>query len=84
MRVREITLREIHLKLLFPFETSMDRVTDRRIILVEADVDGVPLAIAIRQIPPGRTGAENPEDAVDVGVVGQPRSAGLAVVAWLG
>jgi O-succinylbenzoate synthase len=41
MRLREITLREIHLKLLHPFETSMDRVTDRRIILVEADVDGV-------------------------------------------
>ncbi|HMD44199.1 MAG TPA: o-succinylbenzoate synthase [Candidatus Acidoferrum sp.] len=41
MRLREMTLREIHLKLLHPFETSMDRVTDRRIILVEADLDGV-------------------------------------------
>ncbi len=41
MRLREMTLREIHLKLLHPFETSMDRVTERRIILVEADVDGV-------------------------------------------
>jgi o-succinylbenzoate synthase len=41
MRLREITLRQIHLKLLHPFETSMDRVTERHIILVEADVDGV-------------------------------------------
>jgi o-succinylbenzoate synthase len=40
MRLRELTLREIHLKLLHPFETSMDRVTERRIILVEANVDG--------------------------------------------
>lgn len=41
MKLRELTLREIRLKLLHPFETSMDRVTERRIILVEADVDGV-------------------------------------------
>jgi len=41
MRLREITLREIHLPLLTPFETSMDRVTERHIILLEADVDGV-------------------------------------------
>jgi o-succinylbenzoate synthase len=40
MRLRELTLREIQLKLLYPFETSMDRVTDRRIILAEANVDG--------------------------------------------
>jgi o-succinylbenzoate synthase len=41
MRLREMTLREIHLKLLHPFETSMDRVTERHILLVEANVDGV-------------------------------------------
>jgi o-succinylbenzoate synthase len=41
MQLRELTLREIHLKLLHPFETSMDRVTERHIILVEANVDGV-------------------------------------------
>ena len=41
MRLRELTLREIHLDLLHPFETSMDRVTARRILLAEADVDGV-------------------------------------------
>ena len=41
MRLRELTLREIHLDLLYPFETSMDRVTSRRILLAEANVDGV-------------------------------------------
>ena len=40
MRLRSLTLREIHLKLVTPFETSMDRVTERRIILAEAHVDG--------------------------------------------
>jgi O-succinylbenzoate synthase len=41
MQLHELTLREIHLKLLHPFETSMDRVSERHIILVEANVDGV-------------------------------------------
>jgi O-succinylbenzoate synthase len=41
MRVREVTLREIRMPLVAPFETSMDRVSERRIILLEADVDGV-------------------------------------------
>jgi O-succinylbenzoate synthase len=41
MKINEITLREIHIKLVAPFETSMDRVEYRRILLVEADVDGV-------------------------------------------
>jgi len=41
MRLHSLTLREIHLKLIAPFETSMDRVTERRIILVEAQVDNV-------------------------------------------
>jgi O-succinylbenzoate synthase len=41
MRLHSLTLREIHLKLVTPFETSMDRVTERRIILAEANVDGV-------------------------------------------
>jgi L-alanine-DL-glutamate epimerase-like enolase superfamily enzyme len=36
-----MTLREIRLKLLHPFETSMDRVTERRVLLVDANVDGV-------------------------------------------
>jgi O-succinylbenzoate synthase len=41
MRLHSITLREIHLPLVTPFETSMDRVTNRRILLVEAAIDGV-------------------------------------------
>jgi O-succinylbenzoate synthase len=41
MRLHSLTLREIHLPLVIPFETSMDRVTNRRIVLVEAAIDGV-------------------------------------------
>jgi len=41
MLIREITLREVSMKLVAPFETSMDRTDVRRIILVEVDVDGV-------------------------------------------
>src|SRR5882724_4750896 len=40
MRVREIMLREVRMKLVAPFETSAERTDVRRIILVEADVDG--------------------------------------------
>ena len=39
MQLRSLTLREIHLKLLAPFETSMDRVTERRILLAELNLD---------------------------------------------
>jgi o-succinylbenzoate synthase len=41
MRIREITLREVTMKLVTPFETSTTRTEERRIVLVEADVDGV-------------------------------------------
>jgi o-succinylbenzoate synthase len=41
MRLHSLTLREIHLKLLTPFETSMERVSERRIILTEANLDGI-------------------------------------------
>ncbi len=41
MRLRKMTLREIHLKLLAPFETSFGKTELRRILLVEADVDGI-------------------------------------------
>ncbi len=41
MLIQEITLREIAMKLVVPFETSVDRSEIRRIILVEANVDGV-------------------------------------------
>jgi o-succinylbenzoate synthase len=41
MRIREITLRELRMKLVTPFETSTGRTDERRIMLVQADVDGV-------------------------------------------
>ena len=41
MKVRGITLRELAMKLVTPFETSVERTVTRRIVLVEADVDGV-------------------------------------------
>jgi O-succinylbenzoate synthase len=41
MRVRKITLREIHLPLVSPFQTSFGTTSLRRIPLIEADVDGV-------------------------------------------
>ena len=40
MRVREITLREVRMKLVAPFETSAERTDIRRILLVEVNVDG--------------------------------------------
>jgi O-succinylbenzoate synthase len=41
MRLRKITLREIHLRLVSPFETSFGKTDIRRILLLEANVDGV-------------------------------------------
>jgi O-succinylbenzoate synthase len=41
MQVRKLTLREIHLRLRAPFETSFGKSDLRRILLVEADADGV-------------------------------------------
>src|SRR5437016_12812490 len=41
MRIREITLQEIRMKLVAPFETSMERTEARRILLVQTNVDGV-------------------------------------------
>ena len=41
MRLRKVTLREIHLRLLSPFETSFGRTELRRILLLEADLDGI-------------------------------------------
>jgi O-succinylbenzoate synthase len=41
MRIRKLTLREIHLKLLSPFQTSFGTSDLRRILLIEADVDGI-------------------------------------------
>src|ERR1700686_2143485 len=41
MKINEITLREVPMKLVTPFETSMGRTESRRVFLVEANVDGV-------------------------------------------
>jgi O-succinylbenzoate synthase len=41
MRIREITLREIGMKLIAPFEISSGVAHHRRIIMLEANVDGV-------------------------------------------
>lgn len=41
MKVRQIIQREIQIKLVVPFETSVETTDLRRIILIEADVDGV-------------------------------------------
>jgi O-succinylbenzoate synthase len=40
MRLKKLTLREIHLELLEPFQTSFDIAQHRRILLIEAQVDG--------------------------------------------
>ena len=40
MRLRKLTLREIHLRLVSPFVTSFGSTEHRRILLVEADADG--------------------------------------------
>lgn len=41
MQVKEITLREIRMRLVAPFETSAETTDERRIILVELNADGV-------------------------------------------
>jgi o-succinylbenzoate synthase len=58
MRVREITLREVRMKLVTPFETSMERTDVRRIVLVEANVDG---AMGWGECVAGETPSYSPE-----------------------
>src|SRR5579884_4090388 len=41
MRLSQATLREIQMPLVRPFETSFGRTTNRRILLVEVNLDGV-------------------------------------------
>ncbi len=41
MKIETIALREVHMRLKAPFETSFGTVQDRRIVLVEVIVDGV-------------------------------------------
>ena len=40
MRIREVTLRELRMRLIAPFETSSERTEERRIMLSELLVDG--------------------------------------------
>jgi O-succinylbenzoate synthase len=40
MKITELILREVPMKLVAPFETSMDRTDVRRVLLVEVKVDG--------------------------------------------
>jgi O-succinylbenzoate synthase len=41
VKVQKITLREIRMPLVTPFETSFGRLTDRRMLIVEVESDGV-------------------------------------------
>jgi O-succinylbenzoate synthase len=41
LKVQKIILREIRMPLVTPFETSFGRVTDRRMLIVEAQADGI-------------------------------------------
>jgi len=41
MRIRKVTLRELHMRLVAPFQISVGTTDLRRILLLEADVDGV-------------------------------------------
>jgi O-succinylbenzoate synthase len=41
MRIEQLTLRELRMELVAPFQTSMETTTFRRVMLVEAVVDGV-------------------------------------------
>jgi len=41
MKIEHVNLREIHMRLRAPFETSFGAVQDRRILLVEVHTDGV-------------------------------------------
>jgi O-succinylbenzoate synthase len=58
MRIREITLRELRMQLVRPFQTSVGRTDVRRILIVEADVDGV---IGWGECVAGETPAYSPE-----------------------
>jgi o-succinylbenzoate synthase len=58
MKIEAITLREIHMRLKSPFETSFGVTQDRRILLVEISADGVS---GWGEVTTGETPAFNPE-----------------------
>jgi O-succinylbenzoate synthase len=55
MHLHKITLREIHMRLLAPFETSFGVTRDRRILLVEAETAGAGGAIGWSEVTAGET-----------------------------
>jgi O-succinylbenzoate synthase len=58
MKIESIALREIHMQLKSPFETSFGTVQNRRILLVEVVADGVS---GWGEVTAGETPAYNPE-----------------------
>jgi O-succinylbenzoate synthase len=58
MRLKGITLREIQMKLVTPFETSVERTDIRRVLLIEATVDDV---IGWGECVAGETPSYSPE-----------------------
>jgi O-succinylbenzoate synthase len=66
MQIRGITLQEVRMKLVAPFETSVERTDVRRILLVQADVDGV---IGWGECVAGETPSYSPETADTVWLV---------------
>jgi o-succinylbenzoate synthase len=62
MRIDGLTIREIHLRLKAPFETSFATVVERRILLVEVHSEGV---TGWGEITAGEAPFYNPE-CVDV------------------
>src|SRR5260370_24563809 len=60
MRIREITLAEVQMKLVAPLETSVERTEVRRILLVQVNIEGV---IGWGECVAGETPSYSPETA---------------------
>jgi len=60
MRIEQLTLRELHMNLVAPFQTSMETTTVRRILLTEVAVDGV---VGWGECVAGETPSYSPETA---------------------
>ncbi len=84
MKIETIALREVHMKLKSPFETSFGTVQNRRILLVEVVADGVS---GWGEVTAGETPAYNAEttdtawhvisDFIAPSLVGKNLAAGL-------
>jgi O-succinylbenzoate synthase len=60
MRIEQLTLRELHMNLVAPFQTSMETTTVRRILLIDVAVDGV---VGWGECVAGETPSYSPETA---------------------